>query len=132
MSPTLGDCSERAGAWGPRSLDASPVGPIEEIALRLPMMPVLTLTIGIVIGAIGATALNGQQMPVKETDIFRTDLAGLKGKELLCDKGGGRRRIVGVYPGGQRLRFLLQRLGSGDPSTVRGPSRSPPGSDRLT
>ncbi len=51
---------------------------------------------------------------------------------LRCDKCGGQRRIVGVYPEGERLRFLLQRLGSGDPSMVRGPSRSPPGSDRLT
>src|SRR5712691_1998890 len=33
------------------------------------------------------------------------------------------------YAGGERLRFLLQRLGAGDPSKVRGPSRSPPGSD---
>jgi hypothetical protein len=40
---------------------------------------------------------------------------------LLCPRCGGRRRIVGVYPEGLRLRDLLQRLGLGDHS-----SRPPP------
>jgi hypothetical protein len=30
---------------------------------------------------------------------------------LLCPRCGGRRQIVGVHPGGPRLRDLLQRLG---------------------
>jgi hypothetical protein len=36
---------------------------------------------------------------------------------LLCPGCGGRRRIVGVYSGGPRLRELLERLGLGDRST---------------
>ena len=34
---------------------------------------------------------------------------------LLCSRCGGRRRIVAVYPGGQRLRDLLDRLGLSQP-----------------
>jgi hypothetical protein len=37
---------------------------------------------------------------------------------LLCPSCGGRRRIVGVYPGGQRLRDLLARLGLGARSAI--------------
>jgi hypothetical protein len=34
---------------------------------------------------------------------------------LLCSRCGGRRRIVAVYSGGQRLRDLLDRLGLSPP-----------------
>jgi hypothetical protein len=40
---------------------------------------------------------------------------------LLCPHCGGRRRIVAVYPGGPRLRDLLDRLGLSPP-----PDRPPP------
>lgn len=40
---------------------------------------------------------------------------------LLCPRCGGRRRLVAVYPGGQRLRDLLERLGLGAPPTTGGP-----------
>ena len=40
---------------------------------------------------------------------------------LLCPSCGGRRRIVGVYPGGQRLRELLERLSFGDGVVPNGP-----------
>jgi Putative transposase len=40
---------------------------------------------------------------------------------LLCRCCGGRRRIVAVYPGGPRLRELLDRLGLSQP-----PGRPPP------
>jgi hypothetical protein len=39
---------------------------------------------------------------------------------LLCGRCGGRRRIVGVYTGGQRLRDLLERLGLSDPPAATG------------
>ena len=58
-------------------------------------------------------------MPVSLKRVFALDV-------LLCPRGGGRRRIVGVYTGGERLRALLERLGLGDCSAARGPSRSPP------
>jgi hypothetical protein len=41
---------------------------------------------------------------------------------LRCPRCGGRRRIVGVYPGGQRLRDLLDRLALSDlPAATGGP-----------
>ena len=40
---------------------------------------------------------------------------------LLCPSCGGRRRIVGVYTGGQRLRDLLTRLGLGARSALAEP-----------
>jgi len=41
---------------------------------------------------------------------------------LLCPRCGGRRRIVAVYPGGPRLRELLDRPGLSDvPAATRGP-----------
>ena len=40
---------------------------------------------------------------------------------LRCTRCGGRRRLVAVYPGGQRLRDLLERLGLGAPPTTGGP-----------
>jgi hypothetical protein len=40
---------------------------------------------------------------------------------LRCPSCGGRRRIVGVYPGGQRLRDLLARLGLGARSALAEP-----------
>jgi hypothetical protein len=43
---------------------------------------------------------------------------------LLCPRCGGRRRIVGIYPGGPRLRELLERVGLGDHAS-RPPPQSP-------
>ena len=39
---------------------------------------------------------------------------------LVCPRCGGRRRIVAVYPGGQRLRELLDRLGLSDSPAATG------------
>ena len=38
---------------------------------------------------------------------------------LLCPRCGGRRRIVAGYPGGQRRRDLLDRLGLSAPTAAR-------------
>jgi hypothetical protein len=43
-----------------------------------------------------------------------------------CPRCGGRRRIVGVHTGGERLRVLLERLGLVIASPSAEPSRSPP------
>jgi hypothetical protein len=43
-----------------------------------------------------------------------------------CPRCGGRRRLVGVHPGGEPLRALLERLGLGSASPSGKPSRSPP------
>ena len=43
---------------------------------------------------------------------------------LLCPRCGGRRRIVGVYPGAQRLRDLLERLRLGNRSSRPAPEPS--------
>jgi hypothetical protein len=45
---------------------------------------------------------------------------------VACPRRGGRRRLVGVYPGGAPLQTLLGRLGlEGAPSSAE-PARSPP------
>jgi hypothetical protein len=44
---------------------------------------------------------------------------------LLCSRCGGRRRIVAVYPGGQRLRDLLDRLGLSQPPGLPPPQGFP-------
>jgi quercetin dioxygenase-like cupin family protein len=41
----------------------------------------LTLAIGIAVGMIGDRFLNAQQQAVKRTELLRTDLAGMEGKE---------------------------------------------------
>jgi hypothetical protein len=43
-----------------------------------------------------------------------------------CARCGGRRRIVGVHTGGERLRVVLERLGLDRASPSDEPSRSPP------
>ncbi len=43
-----------------------------------------------------------------------------------CPRCGGRRRLVGVYPGGERLRELLERLGLARASGAAEPARAPP------
>jgi len=43
-----------------------------------------------------------------------------------CPRCGGRRRIVGVHTGGERLRVLLERLGFVIASPSAEPSRPPP------
>ncbi len=49
---------------------------------------------------------------------------------FLCPRCGGRRRIVAVYPGGEGLRSLLERLGLHDARAAPRSSRPPPGSAR--
>jgi hypothetical protein len=43
-----------------------------------------------------------------------------------CPRGGGRRRLVGVYTGGELLQSLLERLGLDSASSSAEPSRAPP------
>ena len=44
---------------------------------------------------------------------------------LPCSRCGGRRRIVAVYPGGQRLRDFLDRLGLSQPPGLPPPQGFP-------
>jgi len=44
---------------------------------------------------------------------------------LLCSRCGGRRRLVAVYPGGQRLRDLLDRLRLSPPPGLPPPPEIP-------
>lgn len=50
---------------------------------RTVIMLTLALAVGIAVGMIGAQLLNAQQEPVKRTPLFKTDLAGMAGKEGL-------------------------------------------------
>jgi hypothetical protein len=62
-------------------------------------------------------------MPARAGDSSTTRSAWKRSASpvLLCPRCGGRRQIVGVYPGGPRLRELLRRLAVGDYA-----SRPPP------
>ena len=44
---------------------------------------VVALAVGIVVGVIGDQVLNAQQAPLKATDLLRTDIAGMEGKEAV-------------------------------------------------
>jgi hypothetical protein len=44
---------------------------------------------------------------------------------LLCNRCGGRRRVVAVYPGGPRLRDLLDRLELSQPPGLPPPPEFP-------
>ena len=41
----------------------------------------LTLAVGIGLGVVGSRFLNAQQAPLKRTEVMRTDMAGMEGKE---------------------------------------------------
>ncbi len=50
---------------------------------RTALMLGLTLALGIALGMIGTQLLNAQQTPVKASDLLKTDLAGMEGKEAI-------------------------------------------------
>ncbi len=55
--------------------------------IRRILMLALTLTVGIGIGMIGNQVLNAQQEPVKATLVFRADLVGMPGQEVIVQRG---------------------------------------------
>src|SRR5215510_2898764 len=48
---------------------------------RVAIMLGLTFAVGIAFGVIGNHLLNAQQPPIKRTEVFKTDMAGMEGKE---------------------------------------------------
>ena len=48
---------------------------------RMAFMLALALVVGIVMGVVENQFLNAQQQPVKRTELLRTDLPGIEGKE---------------------------------------------------
>jgi quercetin dioxygenase-like cupin family protein len=48
---------------------------------RMAFMLALALVVGVVMGVVGDQFLNAQQQPVKRTELLRTDLPGIEGKE---------------------------------------------------
>jgi len=68
-------------------------------------------------------------LPVSDARRVRESLAALTVFAIdvfACPRCGGRRRLVGVHPGGEHLQSLLERLGLGSASPAAKPSRSPP------
>jgi quercetin dioxygenase-like cupin family protein len=53
----------------------------EVVMKRMVVMLTVTLVVGIVAGLIGNHGLNAQQQSAKRTDLLRTDLPGIEGKE---------------------------------------------------
>lgn len=50
---------------------------------RMSFMLALALVFGIALGLIGGGLLEGQQAPLKATDLLKTDIVGMEGKEVL-------------------------------------------------
>ena len=48
---------------------------------RVSIMLVFTFTGGIALGVLGDQILNAQQQPIKRTEVLKTDMAGMEGKE---------------------------------------------------
>jgi quercetin dioxygenase-like cupin family protein len=55
----------------------------EVVMRRTAIMLVLTLAVGLALGALGDRLLSAQQEPLKRTVLLKTDLAGIEGKEAL-------------------------------------------------
>ncbi len=53
---------------------------------RTALMLALTFAVGIVMGVVGNHVLNAQQAPIKTTDLFKMDLAGVEGKEAVLQR----------------------------------------------
>ena len=49
---------------------------------RIARLPVLTLIMGIALGAVGGQLTRGQQQPIKRTDLLKLDLAEIKDNEM--------------------------------------------------
>jgi quercetin dioxygenase-like cupin family protein len=53
---------------------------------RRVVMLTLALAVGIALGTVGSQVLNAQQVPVTRTALFKTDLPGIEGKEVLVER----------------------------------------------
>jgi quercetin dioxygenase-like cupin family protein len=60
---------------------------------RMAVASTLALAVGIVVGAIGMQILNAQQAPVRATELLKTDVVGMEGKEVIV-------QFVEIAPGG--------------------------------
>ena len=74
---------------------------------------------GAVARAVGPPRESGSMWAALLRRVFALDV-------FECPRCGGRRRLVGVHTGGERLRALLERLGLVSASPSAEPSRSPP------
>ncbi len=50
---------------------------------RTVFMLALALLVGVALGVIGDQVLNAQQAPVKATEVLKTDMVGMEGKEVI-------------------------------------------------
>jgi quercetin dioxygenase-like cupin family protein len=69
----------------------------------------LTLALGIVLGFWASTVLNAQQAPVKRTEVLRTELPGMDGKEgilYVADIAAGGASGKHYHPGSEVLYML--------------------------
>jgi len=53
---------------------------------RMALILVLTFAAGVVLGVVGNHALDAQQAPIKTTDLFKMDIAGVEGKEAILQR----------------------------------------------
>ncbi len=91
---------------------------------RRGLMLGLTLVVGIAIGMFGSQVLNAQQQPVKATDLFRADLVGMQGQEVVVQRGEFAPRGSSgkhVHPGHEVI-YVLEGSGSKE---VEGEGQAP-------
>ena len=103
---------------------------------RMALTLALIFAVGIVVGVVGSHVLNAQQAPIKATDLFKADLAGIEGKEAILQlveiapKGSSGKH----YHPGQEIVYVLagslileregqppQTMKAGDSGTVGAP-----------
>ena len=77
---------------------------------RTVVMLTLALVVGIAVGMLGNQVLNAQQEPIKRTVLFKTDLAGIEGKEavvVLAEIAPGMATGKHIHPGDE-LFYILE------------------------
>ena len=78
---------------------------------RTAMVLSLTLAVGIAAGVLGDRLLSAQQSPIKRTELLKTDVAGMEGKEAIvyiAELGPGAAAGKHFHPGPE-FAYLLER-----------------------
>ena len=78
------------------------------------LMFALTLIGGIALGLIGGRLLDAQQVPLKATDLLKTDIAGMEGKEVLIQlvEFAPRGATGNHYHPGHEANYVLEGSGT--------------------
>lgn len=84
---------------------------------RTVVLLALTLAVGIAVGVLGNQGLTAQKPPVKVTELLKTELMGVEGKEALAlfvEVAAGAATGKHYHPG-QTLAYVLEGSAIGEP-----------------